>query len=399
MKILFISKQLPRLGGRSGDTIVFRRIEALARRGHEVGLAAFCDPEKHHEADPLRELLFEMELLPHPQPTFAQRLRNSCFTRVPSRYSFATDLRMSKTIGDMVDRSHYDVAIAEFSSMGQHLFRNPYLPAVRKIISCHRSATIMGMLAIDVLGWTPGALRQRLKLRGLRKYEFAMYRGVDRILALTPWEKYRLLNQAPNLRISVLPCGVDTTSFTFPEQAATDPVLVFTGHYSEEPNEDAVLWFIRHAWAQVLKEHPDALFYVVGPDPTPAICDLAKKKKGIIVTGMVDDVRPYLAKAQVFVCPVRMGTGMRGKVLEAMAAGVPVVATSLAVEGITVQTGDNCFLADNPDIIARYTNLLLSDKVLRDEMAQRARSMVSDRFSWNSIGNSLDTLVRKIVRN
>ena len=234
-------------------------------------------------------------------------------------------------------------------------------------------------------------------MKGLERYEFAMYRCADRILVLTPEERYGLLGHAPDLRINVIPSGVDTDYYQPTDPGSREQALVFTGNYNDEPNCDAVMWFCHTVWPRLKSRYPDLTFYVVGPRPTSGMLDLARKDPRIIVTGEVDDIRPYLARARVFVCPNRLGSGMRGKILQAMAAGIPVVSTSLGAEGISIQMGDSGFLADKPRIMAQYIDLLLSDPALHASIMRHARVMVVDRFSWDRGIDLLENALHEVV--
>jgi glycosyltransferase involved in cell wall biosynthesis len=150
-------------------------------------------------------------------------------------------------------------------------------------------------------------------------------------------------------------------------------------------------------WPKLKIRRPNLKFYVVGPGVAPEIEDLAKRDASIIVTGEVDDIRPYLQKAKVFVCPVRLGSGLRVKLLEAMAAGVPVVSTTLGAEGIPLHTGENCMLADKPEIMAENIEMLLSDEDLRKAIARQARTLVQDRFSWERGIDSLEDVFADLI--
>ena len=125
--------------------------------------------------------------------------------------------------------------------------------------------------------------------------------------------------------------------------------------------------------------------------------DLARRDPRIVVTGWVEDIRPYLAKARVFVCPNRLGSGMRGKILQAMAAGVPVAATTVGAEGIPIQIGNTGFLADTPDILVQQVSLLLEDEKLRETIARNARAMVEERFSWDRGIDLLESVLHEVV--
>jgi len=137
-------------------------------------------------------------------------------------------------------------------------------------------------------------------------------------------------------------------------------------------------------------------FYVVGQWVTPDMNDVARREPNLIITGAVDDVSPYLSRARIYVCPIRLGSGFRGKILQAMAAGIPVVATTLAAEGIPAQTGHNILLADTPHTMGESINLLLQDGGLRRTIAANARDLVVRRFAWSQCVERLDHMLREM---
>ena len=398
MKILFISSRLPHAEVISGHQIVYQRIRRLSARGHEIGLAVLGSEDDSEHIPEVRKIVSELEVRPRPAPVFllTRALRN-VFSRIPPRFRPVYSPELFKCVGDMVEKSRYDVVVAEFGLMGQYLNRNPYMPAVRKVISVHHCHTISSRQSVDLLGYSPRAIPEWFAYRRLRDFEFEMFRCADHVLVLTPEERYSILNDAPDLRMTVVPSGVDTTVFEPEPNANREEALLFTGYYNDQPNRDAVMWFCNTVWRKLKKKRPDLVFYVVGPDPSHAMRELARKDPSIIVTGWVEDIRPYLAKAKVFVCPNRLGSGMRGKVLQAMASGVPVVATTLGAEGIPIQMGNNGFLADKPAIIAQYIDLLLSDPVLHRGIAERAREMVVERFSWERSIDVFEKILSDVI--
>ena len=397
MKVLFLSSRLPHDRVVSGHMIVHQRITRLIQRGYQVGLAVFTREGDADHIPRLRDALIELETVPAPQSKPGRRLLDYFFSRVPPRFADMYSPAMYKRVGDMVERTRYDVVVAEFGGMGQYLNMNPYLPAVRKVISVHQCHTIAGQKALGLLGCSPRAVREWFALKGLQRYEFDMYRNADRILVLTAEERFGVLNNAPELRVTVIPSGVDTDHFQPADPAVKERAIVFTGYYTDEPNRDAVMWFSHFVWPRLRAKYPDLTFYVVGPGPRPDMLELARRDPRIIVTGEVDSIRPYLARARIFVCPNRLGSGMRGKLLQAMASGVPVVSTTLGAEGISIQQGENGFLADKPLIMAQAIDLLLSDPLLQANMARRAREMVVERFSWDRGIDILETVLHEVV--
>lgn len=398
MRILFLSATLPHARVFSGSIIIHHRIRLLAERGHQVGLACFLRPEDAAHVDDMRPMLLELETLPRPQPRGMLRRTTDYLLRgLPGPFSELRSDAMRRLVGAMVERSHYDMIIAEFSVMGQFLSANPYLPATRRVISCHGCMTGACDSATDMLGYSPQGLCNRVRARDLQRCEFGLYRSADLVLALTPQDRQDLLRYEPSLRTAVVPYGVDTQHFRPHRDVAREERIVFTGYYSDQPNRDAVLWFAHSVWPMLRDRHPGLTFYVVGAGPTAEMRELSRRDPRIVVTGEVDDVAPFLAQAQVYVCPMRMGTGFRGKILQAMAAGLPVVATTMAAEGVPAHTGDNIILADTPHVMAEGIELLLGDAELRRAVAGRARDMVVKRFSWSHCVDVLENVLQELV--
>ena len=383
MKILFLSPALPHAQAVSGLINVNKRLTLLAARGHEIGLASFIQPGDERYVPELRAVARDLELVPLPA---AHSLAGDLFGllpgTLPAPFRAWRSPAMARAVGGLVERGRYDVLVAEFAAMGQYLYRNRHLPPVRRVVSCHSCLTTALQKAIHFQPWAWPAWRKRLQRRGLARYEFAMYRSADLVLTLTGEERFDLLRQAPELRIAVVPYGVDVEHFRPREGQAGPDTLVYTGYFAQEPNCDAVLWFARDVWPRLRARWPALRFCIVGRAPTRPIRDLAARDARITVTGEVPDVAPFLAGACIYVCPMRMGTGFRGKVLQAMAAGLPVVATTLAAEGIPAQTGANVILADTAHTFEEGINLLLTDPELRQRVGAQARDMVLTRFAW-----------------
>jgi glycosyltransferase involved in cell wall biosynthesis len=228
----------------------------------------------------------------------------------------------------------------------------------------------------------------------LRRYEAQIYRSVDRVIVLTAHERFRLLNIEPGLRINVIPCGVDTEYFRPAREYPKEEAILYTGQYELISNVDAVEWFVATCWPILKARRPGLKFYVVGPGGKEAFPSLPEKYPAIMVTGHVEDVRPFLQRAMLYVCPVRQGSGLRFKLFEAMASGLPVVTTTLGAEGIPLQNGDNCFMADKPEIMAECIDLLLGDESLRQSIADQARELVEQRFAWDHGIDQLEALMQ-----
>lgn len=401
MKILFLTIKLPHSQVVGGNRIVYQRIRHLAHQGHDVGLISYVSNETPEEISSLSLLVNDLHTLPQPCRNIAVRVFNDYID--PARPALIWKLyskKMMTLVADVVEKGKYDLVIAEFSEMGQFLFKNPYLSAVHTVISCHRCMTASYEKYREM---KEVRLRLHLKslpqLHGLRKYEFNMYRSADRILVLTAQDRFMMQYYAPDLAVSVSPSGVDIDDLQNHPPVPKEPIILMTGYMRDPANEDGVEWFFHHVWAYLRERHSDVKFYIVGADPSPRIKKMVKKDSRVVVTGRVKDINPYRNRARVLVSPVRLGSGMRTKVLEAMAFGLPVVSTSLGVAGIDAQTGVNCFVADTPELFSQSIDWLLSDRSLSARMARQALKLVKKKNDLENGLERFENILKSVVED
>jgi glycosyltransferase involved in cell wall biosynthesis len=163
------------------------------------------------------------------------------------------------------------------------------------------------------------------------------------------------------------------------------------------PNEDAMLFFCRDILPIVRAEEPDVTLSIVGRAPTPAVRKLAADH-GIVVTGRVDDVRPFMREAAVYVVPLRIGGGTRLKIFEAMAMGKAVVSTTVGAEGLPVTGGEHVMIADEPDTFARAIVRLVRDVDRRRALEATARALVVEKYDWSVVAGELDEALVRFAR-
>jgi glycosyltransferase involved in cell wall biosynthesis len=209
-------------------------------------------------------------------------------------------------------------------------------------------------------------------------------------------ERQRLLARRPGANIHVIPNGVDAGYYSAKEIAEASrrtgerdskKTILFVGSMDYHANIDAVTWFSRAVWPEIARNHSEIHFMIVGRDPAPEVLALASDR--IHVTGTVDDVRPFYAFAVAAVVPLRSGSGTRLKILEAMAAGVPVVSTRLGAEGIVAENDVHLLLADSGPEIAAAVRRVASSAETRTRLSQVARALVRSAYDWSVIGNWL----------
>jgi glycosyltransferase involved in cell wall biosynthesis len=225
---------------------------------------------------------------------------------------------------------------------------------------------VVDMVDVDSFKWETlaaqvGGLRRwlyRREARLLRRFEAEATRAARATLVVSPREGEALRSLDSAFAPLVLPVGVDVDAFRNPGQPATAPEVVFTGVFSYEPNEHGALWLIDQVWPLVRDRHPEAHLTLVGMGPGRTLMTRAARA-GVEVTGAVEDVRPYLWRAAVAVAPLATARGVQTKVLEAAAAGLPVVVTSAVYQGLPEQVRSACCTADGPADFAQEIGDLL----------------------------------------
>lgn len=190
-------------------------------------------------------------------------------------------------------------------------------------------------------------------------------------------------------KLKVIPNGVDLHHLNYAWQPAPPETVLFLGRMDYPPNVDAALFFAREVFPRIRNRKPSARFSIVGANPHPKVRALAREK-GIEVTGFVPDIRPHLARAAVFVAPLRWASGMQNKVLEAMAVGVPVVTTSKVLAGFEgMESGKHLIVADTPEELAEAVLSLFNDPQGALRLSREARALVESYYNWDRIGVQL----------
>ena len=401
MKILIAPKEFPHSKVIGGPILVYNRIKYLSRR-HEIGLASFIREEDRQYLSSIEPYLSDLALMPHPQPRSRfRRIMDFLSSEVPPYMCNTKSPKMRKTVAKMTRQGDYDVVIAEYTVMGQYVHRsNPEInPRTKRVISCHECYTIARKKVRDHYGvFSQLGFGAMLDLRGLESYEFEMYRQADKVLTLTPEEKESVLKYDPTLDIEVVPHGVDTDYFIPRSGQVQETAVGFLGNYPHDPNRDAVMYFLTEMWAELKRRVSGIKFYVIGRGPTKDILAAAREDHDIIVTGQVDDVREYLEKVKVFVAPIRLGKGFRGKILEAMAMAIPVVSTRLGAEGIAVRDRDNIMLAESPEEFVRVTEELFQDGELCRRIGLNGRRLAEENYSWEKGVEILEDVLERLVQ-
>uniref|UniRef100_Q01PS5 Glycosyl transferase, family 2 n=1 Tax=Solibacter usitatus (strain Ellin6076) TaxID=234267 RepID=Q01PS5_SOLUE len=252
------------------------------------------------------------------------------------------------------------------------------------------------------LGHMVGALdeaKARIEyLRALR-YELGVLPDFDQVQVCTPANREYLLGFRPELAPRMragLRAGIDTGRYEFRPRGREPLTMLFLGSFRHDPNRVAVDWFVRHVLPLVIAQEPAAQFVIAGSDPPPDHT-YADHAAHLQMLGYVEDIREPLERYAVFVCPILSGSGVRVKLLEAFAAGIPVVSTKVGAEGLAVKDGEFCALSDDPAAFAERVVSLLRDPERAAGMAERARQEVEANWDMGAITRKLVEGYRELV--
>ena len=378
-RLLYVSHRVPYPPDKGERVRAFHEIQALSR-DFRITLACLThSPADCEAAEALRKWCDQIVLAP--AGGMAGRARGGlCLLRGKSATEgFFHSRKLVTMLTEEASQRPFDLVFAYCSSV---------LPAA---LAVPAAAHVIDLVDTDSAKWEsyaqgsrwPGSWVYRLEARAVRRLET---QAVDRCQAvfLTSQAEIEALG-SPSPKVMAIGNGVDTEFFDpegpWPCPDPNAPSLVFTGWMNYRPNVDGVCWFVREVWPELKRRVPSLTLQIVGRNPTPAVQRLAQVQ-GVVVTGSVPDVRPYLAAAAIAIVPLRIARGVQNKVLEAMAMGKPVVASPAATKGLDAAPGRELVLADLTGEWVDRILSLLKDVRSSSELGRLARTCVVQRYNW-----------------
>jgi len=237
-----------------------------------------------------------------------------------------------------------------------------------------------------------------LESRKMRRYEARACAQARLTIAVSDADRELLAAAAPGASVRAVPTGVDIDYFAPDGVAEVPGRLVFTGSMDWYPNEDGIAHFIEAVLPRVRREVPAATLTVVGRNPSDRLRDAAAAA-GVRVTGLVDDVRPHMAEAAVYVVPLRIGGGTRLKIFEALSMAKAVVSTAVGAEGLPLAPGRHFLQADEPAAFAEAVTSLLRDSARRRAIGAAGRRLVEERYSWSKVVDEFEKQCGEVLRH
>ncbi len=375
MKILFLTHRLPYPPDRGDRIRSYHILSHLARR-HQIALASVAEEaaEQQH-INVLKKLCMSVDIA----------CLNNRWQKIKSLFYFPTLTPLTlpffyikilqQKIDCLLHQQKFDLIFIYCSAMAPYVLKIKHIPKVIDFVDADSEKWFdyahYSQLPMKFIYWREGLL--------LRRYEKQIAQNCRHAFVVSQREAEIFKEFLPAIPITTIPNGVTVPKLNRNSEGTYK--LVFTGVMDYWPNVDAVTYFVKEIFPIVRNQVPQAEFIIVGKNPTPQVKHLAKER-GIKVTGWVPDVREYLAQASVCVVPLRIARGIQNKILEAMAARVPVVATSAATAGIEAVPGRDFLLADEPRQFAGHVIALLLSREKRRQLADNAFKFIRQRHNW-----------------
>jgi glycosyltransferase involved in cell wall biosynthesis len=291
---------------------------------------------------------------------------------------------MKKLVDRKIKGKKYDLILVHLIRMAEYVKDYP----IRKILDM-TDAQSLNYLRSRVYNAGFWSLVTNAENIMVKKYERKIWKYFDKTVVVSPVDQAYLKKIDERMNVDVVPIGVDIEKYKYRLNNHNKPRLCLIGNMRTAPNTDAAAWFSRKILPLIKKEIPDIELYIVGSEPSPRVRELSKIPN-IFITGKVDDISQYVHDAAVSVAPMRVGAGMQFKILESMALGTPVVATSIGMGGIECAPDEELLIGDTPADFARQVIKLIKNPRLRAEISKNAHQFILKNYTWEKVLLKLD---------
>jgi len=397
MKILVIDEEFPFPLNSGKRTRSFNLIKRLAA-AHQLRYLAY-GKEDSESRQALSEAGMNPVAVPPQVPAksgllFYLRLLANLFSHLPYIVSSHYSVQFANALHNCVADFAPDVILCEWSPYGIYV-KN--ITHIKSVIVAHNIESRIWQRYFEnecqpVKKWYIG--KQAVKIEA---FERAAFGWVDGATAVSSEEAEVINSFNRQLPVEVIANGVDLGFFTPSEVTADNDQLVFTGAMDWRPNQDAAVYFVKEVFPLLQASCPGIKACFVGRNPPPHVRAL-NEVAGITITGTVEDVRPYMARAAVYIVPLRIGGGSRLKILEAMAMKKAVVSTTIGAEGLNVTDDREILLADSPKQFVKQIVKLVADRDLSLRLGEAGRKLVEAEYGWDSLADKLRSFMERVAR-
>jgi glycosyltransferase involved in cell wall biosynthesis len=384
----------------SGGKIRSYNILRQLARDHRVtyfGFHAEQDDAAHAELEGIFERVVRCPLKLPAAKSFAELVQygKELFSGNPYAIKKYCQPWVASELRKLVQTESYDVIVCDFLVAAGVI---PWDLPCPKVLFTHNVEALIWKRHYEVARNPLWKLLSWREWRAMERAEKLYLRKADHVLAVSQTDSDFFAHELPPEKLTVIPTGVDVEYFR-PIAVEEEPnSLVFTGSMDWMPNEDGIFYFAEEILPKIFEKLPNARLSVVGRKPSARLKGLAATDPHHLhLTGWVDDIRPYLAQSEVCIVPLRVGSGTRLKIFEAMGMGKAIVSTTIGAEGLPVRHGQDVLLADSPDDFANSVVSLLQDAAERRRLGNAARELVETKYSWGSVAKEFAASLERVV--
>jgi glycosyltransferase involved in cell wall biosynthesis len=392
MKILWICPFFLHPTDRGAQIRTLGTLQQLHKR-HQIHFAALNDPQNLEGPQRSSEYSSRHIAVEHSAPSrkslgILPQLAGSILNPVPLAVSRYHSVQLKRQMDALISAEHYDSIVCDFLAAAPNV---PYLASC--VLFQHNvETTIWQRHAAQAESHIKKYFFQ-LQASKMEAYERKICRTAKHIIAVSDIDASRMKQMFQIDTVTSVPTGVDVEYFARPATSAPAADIVFCGSMDWLPNVDAVVHFISDILPLVRQKLPAATFTIAGRSPDAKVLKAVQGLAGVTVTGKVDDMRPYLWGSKISIVPIRIGGGTRLKIYECMAAGIPVVSTTVGAEGLAYKDGEDIVIADDPAAFATACVRLLTDDAARNAIAHHALARVHRELSWEAVSREFEAIL------
>ena len=406
MNILFLTQILPFPQNSGPKVKTWNVIRYLCQHGHRITLVSFVRPEEMKYISALQGICQVV----HAVPIYRSRIADigyvvrSYLTNRPFLIERDDLQPMQQIVDKLVKEGEFDFIHADQLTMVQFAIRGASALPHKKpkvIFDAHNAVwTIVERMKENALWILKPVLAMEAKR--VKQYEGELLKTVDHVLAVTDIDRECLENAFRSSKlqeydrispITVIPIAVDTQKLQPVNRKVGSKNIVTLGTLYYPPNADGIRWFFNEVFPLVLKLVPDATLTIIGKDPPQDFIEMAERNASTIrVTGYVPELTPYLEQSALMVVPVRAGGGMRVRILEAFAYAMPVVTTTIGLEGIQATLNRDVFVADTSMEFANSIIRLLENDSLQNQLSRNGRILAETKYDWQAVLKHMDII-------
>lgn len=400
MKILLVSPFLPWPPHDGARIRILETLRFLSQR-HEITLLSNVNSEAELEnVNAVRKYCraVEVEQISDGHVSQFGRMAKGLLQGSSFIQSYHYNEKLARRISTLTATQDFDIVQLELSFMARYVDDISASCRAKKVLATHNVETQRFRRELKLSAW--GARRAVLLAESalFPRWESDAVSKFDGAIAVSQSDVNWITEFATGKPVVLVPNGVDTEFFR-PGDAATKTTqsIVFTGLMNYPPNSDAVCWFVQDIFPALRQAYPNLVFKIVGARPSEKVQALANVT-GVIVTGEVPDIRPYVEEALAFVVPLRSGGGTRLKILQAMALACPIISTAVGAEGLEVSEGEDILFAEDDKQFVQKVGQLIESAEMAERMGQRGRQLVVERYDWKSCLAGVEALYDHLVK-